>query len=77
MTGHVHVPFALSLSPSGQGCYAIGAGTLSQRTRGAPPSFSTIAATPEAFVVTVQAWTGERFEVGDEWVLTRKTTVGR
>ena len=77
MTGHVHVPFALSLSRSGQGCYAIGAGTLSQRTRGAPPSFSTIAATPEAFVVTVQAWTGERFEVGDEWVLTRKTTVGR
>lgn len=73
MTGHVHVPFALKLTPFGQGCYAVGAGTLSLRTRGAPPSFSTIVATPEAFVVTVQAWTGERFEPSNEWVLTRRT----
>jgi hypothetical protein len=74
MTGHVHVPFALKLTPFGRGCYAVGAGTLSLRTRGAPPSFSTIVATPGAFVVTVQAWTGERFEPNNEWVLPRRPT---
>jgi 3',5'-cyclic AMP phosphodiesterase CpdA len=71
MTGHVHVPYVLRLGPAERGGYAIGAGTLSQRTRGAPPSFSTIVATPKAFVVTVQAWTGQRFEASDERVLAR------
>src|SRR5581483_7342007 len=56
LTGHVHVPFALPLNASGATCYALGAGTLSQRLRGAPASYSTIVITDAAFEVTVQAW---------------------
>jgi len=70
LTGHVHVPFALPLTLAG-GSYAIGAGTLSRRTRGAPPSFSTIVITEAAFEVTVQAWTGARFEPDELWRLPR------
>jgi 3',5'-cyclic AMP phosphodiesterase CpdA len=69
LSGHVHVPFALPLGP---GCYAVGAGTLSQRTRGAPPSFSTIEIAETEFKVTVQAWTGERFEPAQVWILPRR-----
>jgi 3',5'-cyclic AMP phosphodiesterase CpdA len=71
LTGHVHVPFALPLSGGSHTCYAIGAGTLSRRLRGAPASFSTIEISDEAFDVTVQAWTGARFETGEQWRLAR------
>ena len=69
LTGHVHVPFALPLTLASEGCYAVGAGTLSRRTRGAPPSFSAITLTDAAFEVSVQAWTGDRFEAGEAWRL--------
>jgi 3',5'-cyclic AMP phosphodiesterase CpdA len=72
LTGHVHVPFALPLTIVSEGCYAIGAGTLSQRTRGTPPSFSTIEVTERTFDVRVHAWTGERFEAGEPWRLPRR-----
>lgn len=71
LTGHVHVPFALPLGPLGAGCYAVGAGTLSQRTRGAPPSFSTISVCENTFEVTVQAWTGNEFVAAQVWRLPR------
>jgi 3',5'-cyclic AMP phosphodiesterase CpdA len=71
LTGHVHVPFALPLTTGERPCYAIGAGTLSQRLRGSPASFMTIDVTELAFEVTVQAWTGERFEPGDARRLVR------
>jgi 3',5'-cyclic AMP phosphodiesterase CpdA len=71
LTGHVHVPFALPMGPAGS-CYSIGAGTLSLRTRGAPPSFTTIVMTEEAFDVTVQAWTGEAFAPAEHWRLPRR-----
>lgn len=39
LTGHLHAPFAQAL-PDSDGCtYSIGAGTLSERRRGAPASF--------------------------------------
>jgi 3',5'-cyclic AMP phosphodiesterase CpdA len=71
LTGHVHVPFALPLTTAGPACYAVGAGTLSGRLRGAPASFTTIVMTELAFEVTVQAWTGEQFEAGDARRLVR------
>jgi 3',5'-cyclic AMP phosphodiesterase CpdA len=73
LTGHVHVPFALPLTLASEGCYAVGAGTLSQRTRGAAPSFSTITVTDAAFEVSVQAWIGDRFEAGEAWRLPRRS----
>jgi len=72
LTGHVHVPFALPLTLATEGCYAVGAGTLSQRTRGSPPSFSTIVAEDDAFEVTVRAWTGSAFEAAQVWRLPRR-----
>jgi 3',5'-cyclic AMP phosphodiesterase CpdA len=72
LTGHVHIPFALPLPHRRAGCYAIGAGTLSLRTRGTPPSFSTIVADRNTFTVTIQAWIGERFQIGQTWSLPRR-----
>jgi 3',5'-cyclic AMP phosphodiesterase CpdA len=72
LTGHVHVPFVLPVPNAAPGRYAVGAGTLSQRTRaGAPPSFSTIIADDKTIAVTVQAWTGAGFEPGQTWSLPR------
>jgi 3',5'-cyclic AMP phosphodiesterase CpdA len=61
LSGHVHVPYALPVGDGDRVCYAIGAGTLSLRTRGAPPSFSIIDIDAAAFAVTVHAWDGRRF----------------
>jgi 3',5'-cyclic AMP phosphodiesterase CpdA len=73
LTGHVHVPFALALPGATSPCYALGAGTLSIRTRGgAPPSFSTIVAQRERFEVTALGWTGRGFDVLKDWRLPRR-----
>jgi 3',5'-cyclic AMP phosphodiesterase CpdA len=72
LTGHVHVPFALALPGVTSPCYALGAGTLSIRTRGTPPSFSTIVAQPEAFEVTALGWTGTGFGALKNWRLPRR-----
>jgi 3',5'-cyclic AMP phosphodiesterase CpdA len=72
LTGHVHVPFALALPGATSPCYALGAGTLSIRTRGAPASFSTIVADSVAFEVTALGWTGRQFDVLKAWRLPRR-----
>jgi 3',5'-cyclic AMP phosphodiesterase CpdA len=72
LTGHVHNPFVLPLTGAEPGCYAIGAGTLSLRTRGTPPSFSTIAVEPQRIDVAAMGWTGERFEPVQSWTLARR-----
>ncbi len=74
LTGHVHNPFALALPGPGPACYALGAGTLSLRTRGAPPSFSTIVAEEMSFAVTALGWTGDRFEAFQSWDLPRRVS---
>jgi 3',5'-cyclic AMP phosphodiesterase CpdA len=71
LSGHVHNPFVLPVPGAAPGRYAIGAGTLSQRVRGTPASFSLITADATTIGVTVQAWTGERFEPGQTWSLPR------
>jgi 3',5'-cyclic AMP phosphodiesterase CpdA len=74
LTGHVHNPFALALPGVTSPCYALGAGTLSVRTRGTPQSFSTIVADAAAFEVTAQGWKGDRFEPFEVWKLPRRLT---
>lgn len=71
LTGHVHNPFVLPIPNAAPGRYAVGAGTLSKRTRGTPPSFLTIAADLTSINVTVQAWSGDQFEPGQSWTLPR------
>ena len=72
MTGHVHVPFAMAFDLSDRCSYAVGCGTLSKRERGARPSFNDVSWTPGEIVVTVQEWTGDRFEPGEVWRLPRR-----
>lgn len=72
LTGHLHLPFALPL-PYGDGhTYAVGASTLSVRTRGVPAGFSMIEADAEQITVTAQGWTGSRFEPFRTWGLPRR-----
>ncbi|HEY5071020.1 MAG TPA: metallophosphoesterase [Caulobacteraceae bacterium] len=72
LSGHIHVPFVWPF-PYGDGrCYAVGAGTLSVRERGAPASFNLIEVEAGSIAVTAQAWTGGRFEVWRTWSVPRR-----
>jgi len=68
LSGHVHTPFAAPIC----GGYALGAGTLSTRTRGEPASFLRITVEPQAFEVEAAVWTGEAFQPGPCWTLARR-----
>ena len=71
LTGHVHNPFAVAI-PRGAGrTYAVGAGTLSRRTRGTPIGFSTITADADTLAVTALGWNGARYEPFRTWGLPR------
>lgn len=77
LTGHTHTPFAVELKSHGRPAYAIGAGTLSLRTRGAPPSFMTIEAGSDFIEVVAVTWTGKAFRAGETWRLRRIDPVAR
>ncbi|HEX4182561.1 MAG TPA: metallophosphoesterase [Caulobacteraceae bacterium] len=72
LTGHLHLPFAFPLPYGDQRTYAVGAGTLSIRTRGTPAGFSLIEADETEITVVAQAWTGSRFEPFRTWGLPRR-----
>jgi 3',5'-cyclic AMP phosphodiesterase CpdA len=72
LTGHTHVPFAFPLPFGDNKTYAVGAGTLSRRTRGAPPSFNVIEITRQDMVVTAMGWTGDAFTPVQQWRLERR-----
>jgi 3',5'-cyclic AMP phosphodiesterase CpdA len=77
LSGHVHNPFVIALPNAGPGRWAVGAGTLSQRLRGTPASYTTIVAAPDAvYEVTAQGWTGERFEPFQTWRLPMRPAFG-
>ena len=72
LSGHIHAPFTWPL-PFGDGrTYAVGAGTLSVRERGARPSFNLIEADGLAVRVVSMAWTGSHFEPERTWSLDRR-----
>ena len=67
MTGHLHWPFVQPL-PHGDGLtYAVGAGTLSARLRGAPPGFNIIETLGEELSVTAMAWDGRALSAERNW----------
>ena len=72
LSGHIHNPFAVALPFADRRTYAVGAGTLSVRTRGAPPGFNALSITPEAVTVTAMAWTGSGFDPAQTWTLARR-----
>ncbi len=72
LTGHIHAPFAMPL-PYGDGLtHSVGAGTLSLRERGVPPSYNLIDIAPAAITVVARGWTGSHFEPWRTWSLTRR-----
>lgn len=72
LTGHVHNPFATPLACGDGKTYAVGAGTLSVRLRGTPPSFNRLCATEDTLTVEALGWTGSHFEPYRTWALPRR-----
>jgi len=76
MTGHLHAPFVQPL-PFGDGMtYAVGAGTLSLRERGAPPGFNVIETLGEELSVTAMAWDGRALAVERTWLVPLRPRAG-
>jgi 3',5'-cyclic AMP phosphodiesterase CpdA len=74
LSGHIHAPFVWPY-PFGDGkTYAVGAGTLSLRERGVPPSFNVVEIEGAAIRVAALQWTGSRFEPFRTWSLDRRPT---
>jgi 3',5'-cyclic AMP phosphodiesterase CpdA len=72
LSGHIHAPFVWPY-PFGDGkTYAVGAGTLSLRERGVPPSFNIVEIEGAAIQVAALQWTGSRFEPFRTWSLDRR-----
>ena len=72
LSGHIHAPFTWAY-PCGDGkTYAVGAGTLSVRERGVPPSFNMVEVEGGCLRITALAWTGSKFEPYRTWALDRR-----
>jgi 3',5'-cyclic AMP phosphodiesterase CpdA len=72
LSGHIHAPFAWPY-PFGDGrTYAVGAGTLSTRERGAPPSFNVLDIERAAIRIAALGWTGSHFEPYRTWSVDRR-----
>ncbi len=68
LTGHLHTPFVKALPIHDGLTYAVGAGTLSLRERGAAPGFNIIEINAGIANVTAMAWTGGRLTADRTWV---------
>lgn len=72
LSGHIHAPFTWPY-PFGDGkTYAVGAGTLSLRERGVPPSFNVVEIEGPEIRVAALAWTGSHYEPHRSWSLDRR-----
>jgi 3',5'-cyclic AMP phosphodiesterase CpdA len=72
LSGHIHAPFTWPY-PHGDGrTYAVGAGTLSVRERGVPPSYNEVEVEDGCIRVTALAWTGSRYEPYRTWALDQR-----
>ncbi len=69
LTGHLHTPFVQPLPFGDHLTYAVGAGTLSLRERGAPPSFNIVDITGEVLAVTAMAYEGGRLDEYRRWTM--------
>jgi hypothetical protein len=56
--------------------YAVGAGTLSLRERGAPPGFNVIETIGEELSVTAMAWDGRALAVDRTWLVPLRPRAG-
>lgn len=72
LSGHIHAPFALPYPFGDKRTYAVGAGTLSVRERGVPPSFNLLEIDDQEIRIMAQHWTGSAFETARTWALDRR-----
>lgn len=72
LSGHIHAPFAWPYPYADRRTYAVGAGTLSVRERGVPPSFNVVEIERAAIRIAALAWTGSHFEPYRTWSLDRR-----
>jgi hypothetical protein len=72
LSGHIHAPFAWPLPFADGKTWAVGAGTLSLRERGTPPSWNCISFDETTITVTSMAWGGARFAPERTWSLDRR-----
>jgi 3',5'-cyclic AMP phosphodiesterase CpdA len=76
VTGHLHVPFAVTLPVGDERMHSVGGSTMSLRERGVPIGFNVIEAEPDVIRVRAHGWVDGRFEVVKSWVLPRRTATG-
>ena len=67
LTGHLHAPFVQPLPFGDEKTYAVGAGTLSLRERGAPAGFNVIEIAGNQLTVTAMGWTGHDLATERVW----------
>jgi len=72
LSGHIHAPSAHPLPYADEHTYAVVAGTLSQRERGAPAGFNLVEADEAVVRVTALGWCGSHFEPQRTWSLDRR-----
>ena len=76
LTGHLHAPFVQPL-PFGDGMtYAVGAGTLSLRERGARPGFNVVETIGDELLVTAMAWDGRALVADRTWSAPLRPRIG-
>ena len=71
LSGHIHVPFVHPFPYAGGRTQSVGAGTLSIRERGCPPSFNLIEADADEIRVVALQFTGSRYEPMRTWAVPR------
>lgn len=72
LSGHIHAPFTWPYAFGDGRTYAVGAGTLSVRERGVPPSYNEIEVEDGCIRVTAVSWTGSHYEPYRTWALDRR-----
>ena len=72
LTGHLHIPFAVTLPVGDEKLHSVGGSTLSTRERGVPIGFNVIEADAEALRVQALGWKDGAFDVVKSWTLPRR-----
>ena len=72
LTGHIHAPFAMAFPHGDERTYAVGAGTLSIRERGAPAGFNLIEFDASEIHVQSLAWSGSHYGDWRQWTFERR-----
>jgi 3',5'-cyclic AMP phosphodiesterase CpdA len=72
LSGHIHAPFVWPYPFADGKTHAVGAGTLSIRERGVPPSFNVLDVERATIRIAALAWTGSKYEPYRTWSIERR-----